>query len=212
MAMPLALNAQTKYYVKAPHDLTPATPEGTADGSSWDKAISLQQALAKVKAGDFIFAKGYTASEATGKAFYYTVPDSKGFVLPSGVRMYGGFAGNETEINPEYLDNPADDPRSTAGSDLSHMKYRSVLTADIDCNDTVSDTWLLFPQNSTRKDNARHVVTMSLAPTAANPNANNAPTVLNGFYIVGGSASGSADSYGGGVYITEANTADNNTV
>lgn len=211
MAMPLALNAQSKYYVKASHDLTSATTEGTADGSSWDKAISLQQALAKVKAGDCIFAKGYTASEATGKAFYYIVSDRNGFVLPSGVRMYGGFAGNETEINPDHLDNPADDPRSTAGSDLSHMKYRSVLTADIDCNDTVSDTWLLYPQNATRKDNARHVVTMSLAPTADNPNAGNYPTVLNGFYIVGGSASGSDDSYGGGVYIADASTADNNT-
>ena len=181
MAMPLALNAQTNYYVKAPHDLTTATPEGTADGSSWDKAISLQQALAKVKAGDCIFAKGYTAGEATGKDFYYTVPDRNGFVLPSGVRMYGGFAGNETEISPDNLDTQANDPRSCVGSDLSHMKYRSVLTADIDCNDTVSDTWLLFPQNSTRKDNARHVVTMSLAPTAVNPNAGNDPTVLNGF-------------------------------
>ena len=211
LIMPLVLNAQTKYYVKAPHDLPSATTESTADGSSWDKAISLQQALAKVKAGDCIFAKGYTASEATKNKFYYTVPNRNGFVLPSGVRMYGGFAGNETEINPEHLDNPANDPRSTAGSDLSHMKYRSVLTADIDCNDTVSDTWLLFPQNSTRKDNASHVVTMSLAPTAVNPNAGNAPTVLNGFYIVGGSASDSDDSYGGGVYITDAGTADNNT-
>lgn len=211
LIMPLALNAQTNYYVKAPHDLTPATPEGTADGSSWDKAISLQQALAKVKAGDCIFAKGYTAGEATGKDFYYTVPDRKGFVLPSGVRMYGGFAGNETEINTEHLDAPDKDPRSCVGSDLSHMKYRSVLTADIDCNDTVSDTWLLFPQNSTRKDNASHVVTMSLAPTAGNPNDGNDPTVLNGFYIVGGSASDNADSYGGGVYITDAGTADNNT-
>lgn len=211
MAMPLALNAQTNYYVKAPHDLTTATPEGTADGSSWDKAISLQQALAKVKAGDCIFAKGYTAGEATGKDFYYTVSDRKGFVLPSGVRMYGGFAGNETEISPDNLDTQANDPRSCVGSDLSHMKYRSVLTADIYCNDTVSDTWLLFPQNSTRKDNASHVVTMSLAPTAVNPNAGNDPTVLNGFYIVGGNASDSDDSYGGGVYITDAGTADNNT-
>lgn len=211
MAMPLALNAQTNYYVKAPHDLTPATPEGTADGSSWDKAISLQQALAKVKAGDCIFAKGYTAGEATGKDFYYTVHDRKGFVLPSGVRMYGGFAGNETEISPDNLDTQANDPRGCVGSDLSHMKYRSVLTADIYCNDTVSDTWLLFPQNSTRKDNASHVVTMSLAPTAVNPNAGNDPTVLNGFYIVGGNASDSDDSYGGGVYITDAGTADNNT-
>mgnify|MGYP002767135111 CR=1 FL=1 len=211
LIMPLALNAQTNYYVKAPHDLGTATSGVAADGSSWDKAISLQAALNKAKAGDCIFAKGYTAGEATGKAFYYTVPDAKGFVLPSGVRMYGGFAGNETEIIPDHLDAPDKDPRSCVGSDLSHMKYRSVLTADIDCNDTVSDTWLLFPQNPTRRDNASHVVTMSLAPTDGNLNAGNDPTVLNGFYIVGGNASGTADSNGGGVYITDANTADNNT-
>lgn len=211
LVMPLALNAQTNYYVKAPHDLGTATSGVAADGSSWDKAISLQDALNKAKAGDCIFAKGYTAGEATGKAFYYTVPDAKGFVLPSGVRMYGGFKGDETEIIPDHLDAPDKDPRSCVGSDLSHMKYRSVLTADIDCNDTVSDTWLLFPQNPTRRDNASHVVTMNLAPTAGNLNAGNDPTVLNGFYIVGGNASGSADAYGGGVYITEANTADNNT-
>ena len=211
LIMPLALNAQTNYYVKAPHDLGTATSGVAADGSSWDKAISLQDALNKAKAGDCIFAKGYTAGEATGKAFYYTVPDAKGFVLPSGVRMYGGFKGDETEIIPDHLDAPDKDPRSCVGSDLSHMKYRSVLTADIDCNDTVSDTWLLFPQNPTRRDNASHVVTMSLAPTAGNLNAGNDPTVLNGFYIVGGNASGSADSNGGGVYITDANTADNNT-
>ena len=211
LIMPLALNAQTNYYVKAPHDLGTATSGVAADGSSWDKAISLQDALNKAKAGDCIFAKGYTAGEATGKDFYYTVHDRKGFVLPSGVRMYGGFKGNETEIIPDHLDAPDKDPRSCLGSDLSHMKYRSVLTADIDCNDTVSDTWLLFPQNPTRRDNASHVVTMSLAPTAGNLNAGNDPTVLNGFYIVGGNASGSADSNGGGVYITDAGTADNNT-
>lgn len=209
MSLSLAIKAQN-YYVKAPHDLTAAST--TADGLSWDKAISLQDALRKATAGSNIYVKGYTTEQASGnKDYCYTVPDDKGFVLPSGVRMYGGFAGNETEINPDHLDAPANDPRSCLGSDLSHMKYRSVLTADINADDVVSSTWLLFPQNSTRRDNASHVVTMSLAPTAGNPNAGNAPTVLNGFYIVGGNASGNADSYGGGVYITDASTADNNT-
>ena len=52
LIMPLALNAQTNYYVKAPHDLGTATSGVAADGSSWDKAISLQDALNKAKAGD----------------------------------------------------------------------------------------------------------------------------------------------------------------
>ena len=204
--LPLALNAQN-YYVKAPCDLTTAST--TADGLSWDNAISLHQALLKATAGSNIYVKGYTTEEANGKKEYcYTVPDTKGFVLPSGVRMYGGFKGDETEIDPAILDNPAKDTRKYLDSDLSRMKYRSMLTADIDYDDVVSKTWLIYPQNTTRTDNAEHVVTMNLAPTSANPNSGNAPTVLNGFFVMGGNAS---SSYGGGVYITDASTADNNT-
>lgn len=208
LTVPLALNAQN-YYVKAPCDLT--TVSTTADGLSWDKAISLQQALQKATAGSNIYVKGYTTEEANGnKDYCYTVPDgnTKGFVLPSGVRMYGGFKGDEAEINPDNLDNPAKDTRKYLDSDLSRMKYRSVLTADIDYNDVVSKTWLIYPQNTTRTDNADHVVTMNLAPTTANPNSGNNPTVLNGFFVMGGNASG---SYGGGVYIADTSTDDNNT-
>ena len=209
MSLSLAIKAQN-YYVKAPHDLTAAST--TADGLSWNNAISLQQALQKATAGSNIYVKGYATEEANGKKEYcYTVPNTKGFVLPSGVRMYGGFEGNETEINPDNLDNPAKDTRKYLDSDLSRMRYRSVLTADIDYDDVVSATWLIYPQNKKRTDNAEHVVTMNLAPTNANPNSGNNPTVLNGFFVMGGNASGSADSYGGGVYITDASTADNNT-
>lgn len=209
MSLSLAIKAQN-YYVKAPHDLTAAST--TADGLSWNNAISLQQALQKATAGSNIYVKGYATEEANGnKDYCYTVPDTKGFVLPSGVRMYGGFEGNETEINPDNLDNPAKDTRKYLDSDLSRMKYRSVLTADIEYDDVVSATWLIYPQNKKRTDNAEHVVTMNLAPTNANPNSGNNPTVLNGFFVMGGNASGSADSYGGGVYITDASTADNNT-
>ena len=209
MSLSLAIKAQN-YYVKAPHDLTAAST--TADGLSWNNAISLQQALQKATAGSNIYVKGYATEEANGKKEYcYTVPNTKGFVLPSGVRMYGGFEGNETEINPDNLDNPAKDTRKYLDSDLSRMKYRSVLTADIEYDDVVSATWLIYPQNKKRTDNAEHVVTMNLAPTNANPNSGNNPTVLNGFFVMGGNASGSADSYGGGVYITDASTADNNT-
>ena len=177
VSLPVALNAQN-YYVKAPCDLTTAST--TADGSSWDNAISLHQALLKATAGSNIYVKGYTTEEANGKKEYcYTVPDTKGFVLPSGVRMYGGFKGDEAEINPDNLDNPAKDTRKYLDSDLSRMKYRSVLTADINYNDVVSKTWLIYPQNTTRTDNAEHVVTMNLAPTTANPNSGNTPTVLN---------------------------------
>lgn len=206
LTVPLAINAQN-FYVKAPYDLTTAST--TADGLSWDNAISLQQALQKATAGSNIYVKGYTTEVANGKKEYcYTVPNTNGFVLPSGVRMYGGFKGDEAEIDPAILDNPAKDKREYLDSDLSRMKYRSVLTADINYDDVVSKTWLIYPQNTTRTDNAEHVVTMNLAPTTANPNSGNTPTVLNGFFVMGGNANG---LYGGGVYIVDASTDDINT-
>ena len=68
--------------------------------------------------------------------------------------MYGGFKGDEAEIDPAILDNPAKDKREYLDSDLSRMRYRSVLTADIEYDDVVSKTWLIYPQNKKRTDNA----------------------------------------------------------
>lgn len=62
------------------------------DGSSWEKAIPLKEALSQAKATDEIWVKGY---KTTTLENIYVAP-KEGFVLPSGVAMYGGFKGTET--------------------------------------------------------------------------------------------------------------------
>ena len=210
-----AQSTQKYYYVKAPCDLVSGSD---ADGSTWEKAISLNDALVKASSGSTIFVKGYTVEQSTDNTFFYTVPDSNGFRLPSGVRVYGGFKGTEDnlEARVSQLDDPSEQVRQTDG-DLSQMLYRSVLTGDVLGNDTLSTTAIIYPENATRADNAHHVVTMSLSPETGHSNANNEPTVLNGFYVTGGNANAtnSADvatgnGYGGGIYV-DASSQDGRT-
>ena len=116
-----------------------------------------------------------------------------GFTLKSGVQLYGGFAGTEASV----------DDRETLGKPYQ-LKYRSVLSGDIDNNDQVNNTSLIFPANQTRGENATHVLSINMAPSSSGNN-NTYPTVVNGFSIGGGQADG-ANEYGGGIYISGDNT------
>lgn len=109
---PLFAQDSKTYYVTAE-----ATDGG--DGSSWTQAITLENALRKATAGDEIWVKGY--EDITGHI--YKAPEG-GFVLPSGVAMYGGFAGDETIKN----DHPT-------GRHKYQMKYQTALVGDINTND-----------------------------------------------------------------------------
>ena len=71
-----------------------AEAKDSGDGSSWENAITLTEALHRAKAGDEIWVKGY--EKITGHI--YKAPEG-GFVLRSGVAMYGGFEGKETYKN-----------------------------------------------------------------------------------------------------------------
>jgi hypothetical protein len=73
----------TRYYVNV-------NANGASNGLNWTDAFkSLQSALSTVTNGDEIWvAKGT-----------YKPNDYEGFTLPSGVKMYGGFEGNETTLN-----------------------------------------------------------------------------------------------------------------
>lgn len=167
--------AQSKtYYV---------SPTGTGDGSSWDKATTLSDALAAASAGDQIWVKGFETVNGADKLY-------KGsFTVKSGVQLYGGFAGTETKLTD----------RETLGKPYQ-LKYRSVLSGDLQNNDKVDNVNLIFPANTTRSDNATHVLTLNLEPTQTSGNNNTYPTVVNGFTITGGQADGT-DEKGGGIYI-----------
>lgn len=177
--------SQNKIYHVSPES------KGTGDGLSWENATTLANALDQAAAGDQIWVQGF--EQITDKYQLY-IPDTAGdFTLKSGVKLYGGFEGREVNI--------AD--RQTLGKPYQ-LKYRSVLSGDIEGNDVVDNTNLIFPANTTRQDNATHVLTLNMAPSSGGNN-NGYPTVVNGFTIIGGHADGSGE-YGGGIYITGDNT------
>lgn len=188
-----SLSAQGKtYYVKADSEITTSG----SDGLSWENAITLTEALRLAKAGDEIWVKGY--EDITGHI--YKAPKG-GFVLPSGVAMYGGFAGDETIKN----DLPT-------GRHKYQMKYQTALVGDINTNDKASQQLIIYPENTTRSDNATHVLTLQLGVTQDNTNDGNKPTIVSGFLIAAGNAKGentSANGRGGGIYVVN-NSNDNN--
>ena len=189
----IALSAQGKtYHVKVDSEITTSSN----DGLSWENAITLTEALSRAKAGDEIWVKGY--EDITGHI--YKAPKG-GFVLPSGVAMYGGFAGDETIKN----DLPT-------GRHKYQMKYQTALVGDIDTNDKASQQLIIYPENTTRTDNAPHVLTLQMGVTQDNINDGNKPTIVSGFLIAAGNAKGentSANGRGGGIYVVN-NSNDGN--
>lgn len=171
--------AQSKIYYVSP------ASSGNGDGSSWANATTLADALTAAQAGDQIWVQGF--EQITDPAQLYIAP-SGGFSVKSGVQLYGGFKGDETNING----------RETLGKPYQ-LKYRSVLSGDISKDDNSDNTNLIFPANTTRSDNATHVLTLNMSPSSGS-NKNGYPTVVNGFTITGGQADGT-DEKGGGIYI-----------
>lgn len=187
--LPLAMQAQGKrYYVTKEAE----TAQAQGDGSSWSTAMTLEQAIGTAKAGDEIWVKGY---EAAGGGNSYVVPEG-GYTLESGVSLYGGFSGEDgnTIDNREVIDKKA-----------YRMKYRTVITGDIDRDDIVKDASLIFPGNATRGDNAKHVLTLNLEPTSQSGNNNTLPTVVNGVTIARGHYPGDG-GVGAGIYVTGDNS------
>lgn len=186
---PLFAQDSKTYYVTAE-----ATDGG--DGLSWENAITLESALSRAKAGDEIWVKGY--EDITGNI--YKAPKG-GFVLPSGVAMYGGFAGDETIKNV-----------LPTGRHKYQMKYQTALVGDIDTNDKASQQLIIYPENTTRTDNATHVLTLQMGVTQDNTNDGSKPTIVSGFLIAAGNAKGdnsTSDGRGGGIYVVN-NSNDNN--
>lgn len=179
---------------KTYHVTAEATDGG--DGLSWENAITLTEALNRAKAGDEIWVKGY--EDITGHI--YKAPEG-GFVLPSGVAMYGGFKGDETNKNV-----------LPTGRHKYQMKYQTALVGDIGTNDKASQQLIIYPENTTRSDNATHVLTLQMGVTQDNTNDGNKPTIVSGFLIAAGNAKGantSANGRGGGIYVVN-NSNDNN--
>ena len=186
---PLFAQDSKTYYVTA-------EAKDGSNGLSWAQAITLESALRLAKAGDEIWVKGY--EDITDHI--YKAPEG-GFVLPSGVAMYGGFKGDETNKNV-----------LPTGRHKYQMKYQTALVGDIDTNDKASQQLIIYPENTTRTDNATHVLTLQMGVTQDNTNDGNKPTIVSGFLIAAGNAKGdnsTSDGRGGGIYVVN-NSNDNN--
>lgn len=186
--------AQTIHYV---------TPTGTnpTTGNKWEvtgitdeQILTLPEALTAAQAGDQIWVLGF--EQITSADQLYVVPDKSGFVLKSGVKLYGGFRGTERTINE----------RPTLGK-APYFTYRSVLSGDISRDDVVDKINYVYPENGTRSDNATHVLSLNIEPTKESGNINTYPTVVNGFTVIGGNAT---DFFGGGIYVYDDNVEGNN--
>lgn len=167
------------------------SPQGGGDGSSWGATMKLGDALDKAQAGDEIWLKGF--QQITDTSHLYVAPKN-GWTVPSGVKIFGGFEGTETSI----------DQRKTLGK-AYQMTFRSVLSGDINKDDKIDPNNSIFPENTTRSDNAKHVLVLNaFRDEADNLNDNSYPTVVDGLTIVGGHAYDeiNPESYvGGGIYV-----------
>lgn len=168
-----AAMAPTAITIYVKHDAS-----GSNDGTSWANAYTtLQDALIAANSGDQIWVAAgvYYPDEGSGQ----TDNDySSTFQLKSGVAIYGGFAGTETQL--------------TARDAESHI---TVLSGDIDGNDTNKDAnGVISDVSDIQGENASNVVTGSGTDSSA---------ILDGFTINAGQALNFFCQFGacgGGIY------------
>jgi hypothetical protein len=141
-----------------------AAAAGANNGSSWANAfMKLQDALAVAASGDQIWvARGvYYPDEGAGQT---NGDRSATFQLLNGVTLYGGFAGTETVLAQR---NPS--------------LNVTVLSGDIDQNDTTDANGVVLSDSGISGDNSYQVVTGS---------GTNGTAVLDGFTVTAGLANG----------------------
>lgn len=152
---------------------------GAEDGTSWNDAYkSLQDALSEAENGDQIWiAEGiYTPVSPADPNNVTTSEREATFQMINGVEIYGGFDPGENVV--EF-------------SERDWKNYPTILSGDIDDNDTTTGGIVTNTENISGS-NSYHVVTgIGIDETS----------VLNGFTITAGAATGnSTDGFGGAIY------------
>ncbi|RME13563.1 MAG: hypothetical protein D6802_01125, partial [Ardenticatenia bacterium] len=164
-----------------------ADATGAANGVSWtDAYTTVQDALADANCTEIWVAAGvYYPDEGAGQ----TNDDRNStFQLKNGVAIYGGFAGTET----------ARDQRNPTVN-------ITVLSGDLDKNDTTDTNGVVTSTDNITGTNTYHVVTGSGTDSTA---------VLDGFVITAGQADGIQpdNSVGGGMYNNDGSPTLNNII
>jgi hypothetical protein len=154
------------------------TPDGTGDCSSWANTCTLQTALTYAGNGDQIWAVAGTYKPSMGTNREAT------FQLKSGVALYGGFVGAETERNQR-------DPTLNL----------TILSGDIDNNDSQMPIITDIATVTGNTTNSYHVVTGAT------------DAILDGFIITAGNANDiSGSNAGGGQYNNSSNPVLTNVI
>ncbi|HNT74341.1 MAG TPA: Ig-like domain-containing protein, partial [Anaerolineae bacterium] len=155
---------------------------GTGDGLSWTNAFTeVQSALAAAVAGDDIWvAEGVYYPNFDPVTHVYTPSRGAWFSLPNDVRLYGGFAGDETAL-----------------AQRDWAAHPTVLSGDIDRNDLTDARGVVTTTAHIVGDNAYTVLSVGYLSAAS---------AVDGFYITGGQANGAGGNSwephrsGGGIY------------
>ena len=154
---------------------------GNADGSSWTDAFTnLQDALAVVKDGDrILIAEGVYYPDVGGSAA--DNDESASFNVPAGITIYGGF-----------------DPGAGADemSERDWEAYPTVLSGDIDGNDTTDARGVVIDTANISGNNSDHVLFLDGTTTPIM-----ASTKIDGVIVTAGHVSHPTFvGFGGGLY------------
>jgi len=205
-----------------------ASAAADGDGTSWNKAFTdLQDAMDAAVSGDEIWvaAGTYTPSEKLDSS----KPRTAAFILKSGVKIYGSFAGDEDKLNERQLDpslTVLSGDIGTTGVDTDnsyHVVYAYGVTDAVLDGFTVTGgrneiyynggdgkgagmynyNSSLTVANCTFIDNKVSVITHNSGGAGAGMyNHNSAPIVSNCTFIanIAGNASNNTEGRGGGMY------------
>lgn len=159
-------------------------------GSDFVYACDLQYALSLAIAGDELWVKAGLYKPDGASPGDQTLS----FNIPPGVKVYGGFDGGETQV-----------------TDRDWVANITVLSGDIDGNDTVGPKGIVADAADILGNNSYHVVTMDGAAIIISArgvlDSTSAPitstTVLDGFTITAGSADPAAVLPSGGGLVCD---------
>ena len=103
-----------------------AAATGTMDGTSWANAMTLQAALDGYMTGDILYLMSGSYTPTAKKSDGMAVGDGEErdatYILPSGITLYGGFAGTEASHTARDMDEIHDDNATTIEGDIGTMR------------------------------------------------------------------------------------------
>lgn len=164
------------------------TASGTGDGSSWANAMgNLHQAINNACGITEIWVAGGTYKPVFDENGVAKTDNTRVFVVPNGIQLYGGFVGTETTLSQRT-------PSVLAANS-------TILSGDFNSDDVVTGTGSTLALTN-YAENATHIVGFN-APSVA--------TRLDGFTVMGGSGGAigapifgvTKGEYGGGIFVKD---------